>query len=371
MRADEQDRLIAEKRLHAIVTTGLPRRPTTPTPTPDTPTQGTPIPVTPIPAPAPPPPTAATAIPTTTAGPASASTPARPLTADPPTADRPPPSPTAKPPTSPSPAYDDYLTFGYPITHPQTSKPPRLNPYNQQPISPPPPPTAEHPHPAPNPPTLEPPNLPPTFEAFRATVATQLAPARPQTRALILLGVVAAVIAAFWLWRAQPLPEPLPVPTPNPAPSTQQQHPRTTPTPTAELIVHVTGKVRRPGVYTLPAGSRVTDALQSAGGPRPGADTSTVNLARRLTDGEQIAIGTPAAPNTPPPAAAPATTALVNINTATPDQLEQLPGVGEVLAQRIITFRDTHGGFQSVDQLREVSGIGPRTYAELKDKVQI
>ncbi|GAA3312689.1 helix-hairpin-helix domain-containing protein [Nonomuraea dietziae] len=100
----------------------------------------------------------------------------------------------------------------------------------------------------------------------------------------------------------------------------------------------------------------------------------SVNLARRLVDGEQIVVGTPAAPGAAGGveggvvAAAPA---VLDLNTATPEQLEELPGVGEVLAARIAEFRTTHGGFRSVEQLREVSGIGDRKYAELKDKVRV
>jgi competence protein ComEA len=139
-------------------------------------------------------------------------------------------------------------------------------------------------------------------------------------------------------------------------------------------MVHVTGRVRTPGVYTLPTGARVTDALKAAGGLRVGANPGILNLARRLMDGEQLAVGTK--PASLPPGAIttspldPATT-VIDLNTATTAQLEQLPGVGEVLATRIAAYRDTRGGFRSIDQLKEVSGIGDRKFADLKDKVRI
>ncbi|MEU6780914.1 ComEA family DNA-binding protein [Nonomuraea angiospora] len=133
----------------------------------------------------------------------------------------------------------------------------------------------------------------------------------------------------------------------------------------------MTGKIRKPGVYLLPAGARVTDAVAAAGGVSRSASTGALNLARRLIDGEQIVVGAPAGQATQAsPIADPATTVL-DLNSATTDQLEQLPGVGEVLAARIAQFRDTHGGFTAVEQLREVTGIGPRKYDELKPKVRV
>ncbi|WSL10288.1 ComEA family DNA-binding protein [Streptomyces sp. NBC_01288] len=145
-----------------------------------------------------------------------------------------------------------------------------------------------------------------------------------------------------------------------------------------EIVVDVSGKVREPGVHRLPAGSRVTDALRAAGGVRQGTNTEGLNRARFLVDGEQIVVGGTA------PAAAPgaggganitgvagaAPTAPVSLNTATADQLNTLPGVGPVLAQHIIDYRTQHGGFRSVDELRQVNGIGDRRFADLRDLVQ-
>ncbi|MFJ5304043.1 helix-hairpin-helix domain-containing protein [Streptomyces sp. NPDC088350] len=151
-----------------------------------------------------------------------------------------------------------------------------------------------------------------------------------------------------------------------------------------EIVVDVSGKVRAPGVHRLPAGSRVTDALRAAGGVRPGTNTEGLNRARFLVDGEQIVVGGPA------PAAVPgaggantagvagsvgsvggaAPTAPISLNTATADQLNSLPGVGPVLAQHIIDYRTQHGGFRSVNELRQVNGIGDRRFADLRNLVQ-
>lgn len=145
--------------------------------------------------------------------------------------------------------------------------------------------------------------------------------------------------------------------------------------PQGEVTVHVGGEVNEPGLVTLPAGSRVADAIEEAGGVADGADTGTLNLARPLTDGEQILVGEeyeqppPSAPGAALPGGAEG--ALIDLNTATQEQLQTLPGVGPVLAERIIAFRTEHGGFKSVEQLQEVSGIGEKRYAELKDLVQV
>ncbi|MDT4934740.1 MAG: competence protein ComEA, partial [Pseudonocardiales bacterium] len=151
----------------------------------------------------------------------------------------------------------------------------------------------------------------------------------------------------------------------------------------AAVVVDVAGRVRHPGVYRLPAGSRVNDALRAAGGALPGVQLSTLNLAAKLTDGQQIAVGLPgtaSAGGAPPgvagggfgSAGAPvAPSGPVNLNTASLEQLDALPGVGPVLAQHILDWRAAHGQFSSVDQLKDVSGIGPAKFAALRGLVSV
>jgi competence protein ComEA len=148
------------------------------------------------------------------------------------------------------------------------------------------------------------------------------------------------------------------------------------PSPSARLVVDVVGRVRRPGIAVLPSGARVVDAIKAAGGARPGVDLSGLNLARLLTDGEQIAVGRPAgaAVAAPPPAGTPGTaapTALVNLNTADQAALESLPGVGPVTAAAILQWRAEHGAFSAVEELLEVSGIGDATLAEIRPHVTL
>jgi competence protein ComEA len=145
--------------------------------------------------------------------------------------------------------------------------------------------------------------------------------------------------------------------------------------PSDEVAVHVAGRVRRPGLVRLPAGSRVHDAIRAAGGVTSGADLDAINLARRLTDGEQIRVPAPGDPAVPPdPAAAPggpaAPSTPLDLNTATLEQLDALPGVGEVTANRIIAYRSAHP-FTAVDELLEVPGIGQRRFEQLKDLVTV
>ncbi|MEU8823353.1 ComEA family DNA-binding protein [Streptomyces sp. NPDC048636] len=211
-----------------------------------------------------------------------------------------------------------------------------------------------------------------------------------------LLVAVAFAVYHFWTGRPQTVRAPEPEP-PRAAPAGPVPTPGGRPGPSAgrSVVVDVTGKVRRPGLRTLPSGARVDDALEAAGGARPGADTSGLNRARPLVDGEQIVVGAPGvpagqAPGAPPAAAAtgagggagPGTGAPgpaggpgvpgapVSLNSATPEQLDTLPGVGPVLARHILDYRTQHGGFRSVDELREVTGIGERRFADLRPLVR-
>ena len=207
--------------------------------------------------------------------------------------------------------------------------------------------------------------------------------------ALSVLLVVAAVFAVqhFWAGRTQSVraPEVVRAAAPfgerkgseRPGPETSPGAPSAAGTAGAEIVVDVSGKVREPGIHRLPAGSRVADALRAAGGVRPGTSTDGLNRARFLVDGEQVMVGAPAAAAPGAAAGAPAGSvagtapaAPVPLNTATLDQLETLPGVGPVLAQHIVDYRTQHGGFRSVDQLREVNGIGDRRFADLRNLVR-
>ncbi|MFH8425862.1 helix-hairpin-helix domain-containing protein [Streptomyces sp. NPDC018038] len=150
----------------------------------------------------------------------------------------------------------------------------------------------------------------------------------------------------------------------------------------ARVMVDVGGKVRRPGVLTLPAGSRVADALRAAGGAEPGADLTALNRARVLFDGEQVLVGVPGVPAGgsggvvgggavgPGGGAGGGAGVPLSLNAATVEQLDTLPGVGPVLARHIVDHRAQHGGFRSVGELREVNGIGERRFAELERLVR-
>jgi competence protein ComEA len=155
-------------------------------------------------------------------------------------------------------------------------------------------------------------------------------------------------------------------------------------TATAMVVVDVAGKVHHPGVYRLPDGARVDDALRAAGGPLAGVSLDSLNLAAKLVDGEQVPVGVrpaaggagagaapPGAGGIPGSGASSSAASPVDVNTATLEQLETLPGVGPVLAQHILDWRDAHGSFTSVDQLQDVSGIGPAKFADLKGLVTL
>ncbi len=155
----------------------------------------------------------------------------------------------------------------------------------------------------------------------------------------------------------------------NPEPS-----PSASASPLKQMVVHVSGQVAAPGVYELPEGSRVQDAVAAAGGPSEGSDVNALNLAAVVVDGQKISVPKPGEAMVDPSAvgdpAAGIPGAKVNLNLATPAQLEELPGVGPVLAERIVAHR-TKSRFTSPRQLMEVSGFGPKKFEALKDQITV
>ncbi|BAL86378.1 putative exogenous DNA-binding protein [Actinoplanes missouriensis 431] len=192
-------------------------------------------------------------------------------------------------------------------------------------------------------------------------------PGRPGVRALAAVAVVVVLVAAFLAWRSRPRLDPVELPVPPAVESVPASG------AAVEVVVAVGGRVRRPGLVRLPPGARVADALTAAGGAEPGVDVAVLNLARRVTDGELIMVGaTPPVPVPGPGGSAGAVPGgLVNLNTAQMSDLDGLPGVGPVLAQRILDARDQQGGFKAVSDLRKVDGIGDARYEQLKELVTV
>ncbi|WP_026239848.1 ComEA family DNA-binding protein [Parafrankia discariae] len=226
-----------------------------------------------------------------------------------------------------------------------------------------------------------------------------LAPTARAALVLVLVAVAAAAVVGWLTWRDRPVAlQPSAAAAGAPGSGETTRSPAATPPAAAEsgapdsaapesaapeVVVDVAGRVARPGVVRLPAGSRVVDAVERAGGVLPGTDTTGLALARLLADGEQILVDGRPGPATPPPEAAgggPSSGSAggsaggagggspgqpLDLNTATLEQLDTLPGVGPVLAQRIIDWRAANGPFTSPDQLGEVTGVGDRRLADL------
>lgn len=198
---------------------------------------------------------------------------------------------------------------------------------------------------------------------------------RAELAGLVVLLALLLGGAGLWYVRSLPRPvqvrtEPVPLAVPAPGPGSASPSPPV-------LLVDVAGWVRRPGVYEFREGARIVDAIEAAGGARPGAALEMLNLAAPLADGTQVLVvkagaapaPAPGAPAAPGAAGAPG--GLVNVNTASTTELEALPGIGEVIAQRIVDHRTANGPFASVEELLEVSGIGEAILGSIRELVTV
>ena len=179
-----------------------------------------------------------------------------------------------------------------------------------------------------------------------------------QRKALAIVGITSVALSAFLIFK----------------PHTAEAIAPTAPTIVAPpmLVIDVQGEVKTPGVYELPVNSRVNDAIKSAGGANKNADLSYLNQARMLKDGEQIYVEKKVYATTGTTKKNAATfSGILNINRATAKELDKLPGIGPVIAGRIIEFRKVNGAFQSIDDLRKVQGIGASTLEKFKSKIRV
>jgi competence protein ComEA len=181
---------------------------------------------------------------------------------------------------------------------------------------------------------------------------------RPQKIALSIIAAIVLVLSIFIVVRgnteANAVPEIIPITIAEP-----------------EIFVDVTGAVNKPGVYSLTGRSRVIDAIKAAGDSAPGADLSTINLARVLNDGEQIYVDSTVVNSSGQRVSKKVASGPININRATLRQLDALDGIGPVIAGRIIEYRKKNGSFLTIDDLQKVSGIGAAKFAQIKSKVRI
>lgn len=217
----------------------------------------------------------------------------------------------------------------------------------------------------------------PGRHACRRAALPRVALGRAQLGVVAVAVTLGLALTCWWLLRAEPrVVAPLATDLPaagmvTPAGPTLSPGAATSP---SAIVVDVAGKVRRPGIAVLDPGARVVDAIEAAGGARPGVDLGSLNLARLLVDGEQVVVGeaAPAAAATGPPTTGdPPAGTPVNLNTADQTQLESLPEVGPVTAQAIIGWREEHGGFTAVDELLDVDGIGEATLSRIAPLVTV
>ena len=214
--------------------------------------------------------------------------------------------------------------------------------------------------------------------AHRARAARVARRALDFGREHLIVVVIIALAGCLWAGVSMTQARTVPVVVASAAPSAGPAAPASTPPP--QVQVHVLGAVRSPGVVRLPQGSRVNDAIAAAGGLTAQARPGDLNLAAIVADGSQLIIGTPADPGgevrgagggTGGGGAGAEASGLINLNTATAEQLDTLPGVGPVTAQAIIAWRTKHGRFSRVAELQEVDGIGAKTYASLAGKLTV
>lgn len=180
---------------------------------------------------------------------------------------------------------------------------------------------------------------------------------REQMKALLTVSVVALGIAGFFFLSSR-------------GEAVEIKEPISTPIKAEMVYVHVAGEVTKPGLYVLMKGARVADALAAAGGSTSHAQLEDINLARVLNDGEQLLVPGIEKP-TPTKVSFKNYTGMVNINRASIAQLDSLPGIGPVLAARIIEYRKTHGPFVAIEDLRKVRGIGTRLFDEIKARLSL
>jgi competence protein ComEA len=188
---------------------------------------------------------------------------------------------------------------------------------------------------------------------------------------IALVAVVGVTVAGAGFWYVRSLPAPVQVRS---GPSEALvAAPTASASPATVILVDVAGWVRRPGVYEFAEGARVIDAIDAAGGARPGAVLSSLNLAAPLVDGAQVLVPkeSQSAPTTETGTETSGATGLVNVNNATNAELETLPGIGEVIAQAIVDHRTENGPFTSVEQLVDVSGIGDATLENIRELVTV
>jgi len=187
-----------------------------------------------------------------------------------------------------------------------------------------------------------------------------------------LVALLAVTLGGAGLWYVRSLPRPVEVAT-APSGGTAPAPASASPSPEVVVLVDVAGWVRRPGVYEFTEGARVIDAIDAAGGARSGAVLEALNLAAPLTDGTQILVPREGeeAPAPAPVTGGAVAGGLVNVNSAIATELEELPGIGEVIAQRIIDYRTENGPFATVDELLDVSGIGDAILESIRELVTV